>query len=39
MFSMMALQMLGYTNVKNMSGGLGAWIGAGFPVVKPATMN
>lgn len=39
MFSMMALQMLGYTNVKNMSGGLSAWIGAGFPVVKPATMN
>lgn len=39
MFSMMALQMLGYTNVKNISGGVSAWTGAGFPVVKPATMN
>lgn len=39
MFSMMALQMLGYTNVKNISGGVNAWTGAGFPVVKPATMN
>ena len=39
MFSMMALQMLGYTNVKNIAGGVNAWTGAGFPVVKPATMN
>jgi rhodanese-related sulfurtransferase len=39
MFSMMALQMLGYTNVKNISGGVNAWISGGFPVVKPTTLN
>jgi len=38
-FTMTVLQMLGYTNVKNMSGGLGAWNSAGFPVVKQPTMN
>jgi rhodanese-related sulfurtransferase len=30
---MMALQMLGYTNVKNMSGGLNAWKAANLPTV------
>ncbi|MBI5649907.1 MAG: hypothetical protein HZC40_05580 [Chloroflexi bacterium] len=33
MFSMMALQMLGYTNVKNISGGINAWKAANLPVV------
>ncbi len=33
MFSMMALQMLGYTNVKNITGGLNAWKTANLPVV------
>ena len=28
------LQMLGYTNVKALSGGMGAWVKAEFPVVK-----
>jgi rhodanese-related sulfurtransferase len=32
-FGMMALQMLGYTNVKNMSGGLNAWKAANLPTV------
>lgn len=31
---MVALQMLGYTNVKSLAGGLPSWTGAGFPVVK-----
>ena len=30
----MALQMNGYTNIKNLGGGLGAWIAAELPVVK-----
>ncbi|NWG17147.1 MAG: hypothetical protein HXY41_10965 [Chloroflexi bacterium] len=30
---MTTLGMLGYTNVRNMSGGISAWINAGFPVV------
>ncbi len=33
-FVQMALQMNGYTNVRNLAGGLGAWIGAELPVVK-----
>ncbi|MBN1373356.1 MAG: hypothetical protein JW987_15575 [Anaerolineaceae bacterium] len=33
-FVQMALQMNGYTNVRNLNGGLGAWIGAELPVVK-----
>lgn len=32
---MTGLQMLGYTNVKSMSGGMGAWVAAELPVVKP----
>ncbi|MEJ5225344.1 MAG: rhodanese-like domain-containing protein, partial [Anaerolineales bacterium] len=32
--AMMALRMLGYTNVINLGGGLNAWIKAGLPVVK-----
>ena len=31
---MMALQMMGYTNVKSLSGGLTAWNAANLPVVK-----
>ncbi|MBI5302491.1 MAG: hypothetical protein HY868_10160 [Chloroflexi bacterium] len=34
MFSIMALQMLGYTNVKNISGGVNAWKAANLPVVQ-----
>jgi rhodanese-related sulfurtransferase len=30
----MALQMLGYTNVKSLAGGLNAWTAATLPVVK-----
>jgi rhodanese-related sulfurtransferase len=33
MFSLMALQMLGYTNVKNITGGVNAWKTANLPVV------
>jgi rhodanese-related sulfurtransferase len=29
---MMYLQMLGYTNVRNLGGGVNAWIGAELPV-------
>ncbi len=32
--AMTALQILGFTNVRNMSGGISAWIDAGLPVVK-----
>lgn len=32
--AMMYLQFLGYTNVRNLGGGLNAWIGAELPVVK-----
>lgn len=32
--AMMALQMNGYTDVKNLGGGIGAWIAAELPVVK-----
>jgi rhodanese-related sulfurtransferase len=28
----MYLQALGYTNVRNLNGGMNGWIGAGFPV-------
>jgi len=33
-FAMMALRMLGYTDVRNLGGGLNAWIAAELPVVK-----
>jgi len=33
-FVQMALQMNGYTNVRNLGGGLGAWVAAELPVVK-----
>lgn len=33
MMSMMALQLLGYTNVKNISGGVNAWKTANLPIV------
>lgn len=33
MMSMMALQLLGYTNVKNISGGVNAWKAANLPIV------
>lgn len=32
--ALMALQMTGYTNVKNLAGGMSAWIAADLPVVK-----
>ena len=32
-FSLVALKLLGYTNVRNLSGGIGAWIKAQMPVV------
>lgn len=32
--AMMYLNFLGYTNVRNLGGGLNAWIGAELPVVK-----
>lgn len=36
---MTVLQMLGYSNVQNMSGGITAWMNAGYPVVvKPAKV-
>ena len=31
--AMAAVQMLGYTNVRNMAGGITGWLNAGFPVV------
>lgn len=34
--AMMTLQMMGYTNVKSITGGLNNWVKAGFPVVKPS---
>ncbi len=33
MMSMMALNLLGYTNVKNISGGVNAWKTANLPVL------
>ncbi len=33
-FAMMALRMLGYTDVRNLGGGLNAWLAAELPVVK-----
>ncbi|MBI5878152.1 MAG: rhodanese-like domain-containing protein [Chloroflexi bacterium] len=33
--TMMALRLLGYTNVKSLAGGFAAWAKAGLPVVKP----
>jgi rhodanese-related sulfurtransferase len=37
MMSIMALQLLGYTNVKNISGGVNAWKAANLPVVGAPT--
>jgi len=34
-FGLAYLKMLGYTNLRNIRGGSGAWIGAGLPVVTP----
>jgi rhodanese-related sulfurtransferase len=36
MFRLMTLKMLGYTNVRNLGGGLGAWKNAELPVVTGA---
>lgn len=36
---MMAPQMLGYSNVKDLSGGSSAWSAGGFPIVKLATLS
>ena len=32
--AMMALRQIGYTNVTNLGGGMGAWVAAQLPVVK-----
>jgi rhodanese-related sulfurtransferase len=34
--AMMALRLLGYTNVKSISGGFNNWVKLGLPIVKPA---
>ena len=36
LFGMTALQLMGYTNVRNLAGGFGAWADAGLPVATEA---
>ncbi len=37
--AMMTLRLLGYTNVKSISGGFNNWVAVGLPIVKPAAAT